>query len=146
MHLLSPAISSHLVLPETSFDDRVWKLLVVLCFVSIEWLLLALSTAMSSGQLQPAPAGLVLLCGIHSFLLSVTHKTYIHFTRELWYAAGFLERDGTGCNVNTDDRPSNTVTLFKQVYEKVFPLLQLCSCCKLPLAEATIHWRLCRPK
>lgn len=35
-----------------------------------------------------------------------------------------LEREKTGYNVNTDDRPSNTVALFKQAHEKVFsPLI-----------------------
>lgn len=49
MHLLSPAISSDLVLPETrKFCDHVWKLLVIPCFVSAEWLLLFLNTTISS--------------------------------------------------------------------------------------------------
>lgn len=67
-----------------------------------------------TGLLHPTPAGLVLLCGIHTFLLSVTQDT--HFTDDLWYALGSLETDETGYNINTDDRPSNTVTLFKQAH------------------------------
>lgn len=47
----------------------------------------------------------------------------MHFTNDLWCAASFLERERTGYNVNTDDRPSNTVTLFKQAHEKVFSLV-----------------------
>lgn len=58
-----------------------------------------------------------------SYLPAKYYTRHIHFTNHLWYAAGFLERDETGYNVNTDDRPSNTVTLFKQACE-VFPLLQ----------------------
>lgn len=75
-----------------------------------------------------------MLRGTHTFLPSVIQDTSTPFTDDLRYAAGFLERDETGYNVHADDRPSNTVTLFKQAHKKsvspltAFLVLQTSTC------------------
>lgn len=52
INLVSPNVTSDLVLPETRhFGDHVWELLMILCFLSTEWLLLSLNTTVSSFSL-----------------------------------------------------------------------------------------------
>lgn len=86
--LLSPTVTSDLVLSETrNFGGHVWELLVILCFLSAEWLLLSLSTTISSFSLAVSDwllashSSWTCPCLWRSYLLA---KCYTRHTLQRW--------------------------------------------------------------